>query len=190
MRKVVLNLCGFVLFFSISVAISAEEYFYFGGGIGQSNIEQDDVIFDEDFDGDDFAFKAFAGYRFHKHFASEVAYLDFGEPDDTITALGIDIDTEIEAYAIALYLAGLIPIGEKFLLFGKVGGAYWDAEAKSKALGASARDSQNDIDLAYGVGASFAFTEKIAVRAEYEAIDDTGDLDELSIATVGAEFRF
>ena len=47
--------------------------------------------------------KRFAGYRFNKHFAGEVDYLNFGEPDDTITALGVDVDTEIKAYALAMY---------------------------------------------------------------------------------------
>ena len=185
-----------IKFFSIiillnfaSTTVFAEKQFYVGGGVGQSYVEQDNVFLNQDFDEEDFAFKAFAGYQFHKHFAGEVNYLNFGEPDDTISILGVNVDTEIEAYAIALYLVGILPLTEKFEIFGKLGGAYWDAEAKARALGVTGRQDEDGIDLAYGAGASYAFTERFAARVEYEGVD-ADDLEKLDILSVSGELRF
>lgn len=57
--------------------------FYLGVGVGQFNIEIDDVddatSTIESFDDDDTAMKAFFGYRFAPMFALEVDWLDLGE---------------------------------------------------------------------------------------------------------------
>lgn len=189
MKKAILNISILLLFIATSSNAFAEKQFYVGGGIGQSYIEQDNVFQNEDFDEEDFAFKAFAGYRFHKHFAGEVDYLDFGEPDDTISALGLNVRTTIEAYALAMYLVGILPLAEKFEVFGKLGAAYWDADAEASALGVTGRQSEDGTDFAYGAGASYAFTDKFVARIEYEGID-ADDLEKLDMLTVSGEIRF
>ncbi len=69
-----------VLFFAcvLSTSALAASSFYVGGGIGQSYVEEDNVLPGEDFEGEDFAFKVFGGYRFHKNFSVELAYIDLG----------------------------------------------------------------------------------------------------------------
>lgn len=189
MKKAILHITILFLFITTSSNVFAEKQFYVGGGVGQSYIEQDNVFQNEDFDEEDLALKAFAGYRFHKHFAGEVDYLDFGEPDGTVTALGLDVRTSIEAYALAMYLVGILPLAEKFEVFGKLGAAYWDADAEASALGVKARQSEDGTDFAYGAGASYKFTDKFAVRVEYEGID-ADYADKLDMLTVSGEIRF
>ncbi len=174
-----------ILLCAVNVSVNAQQFFYVGGGIGQSYIEQDNVLANEDFEGDDFAYKAFAEYRFHKNFASEFAYLNLGEPDDDI----VGVDTEIEAYAIAMYLVGILPLAEKFEVFGKLGAAYWDAKAKASFMGLSAREDEDGTDIAYGLGATYKITDKYAARAEIEGVD-VDDLDKFYIVTVSGELRF
>ena len=150
-----------VLFFAcvLSTSALAASPFYVGGGIGQSYVEEDNVLPGEDFEGEDFAFKVFGGYRFHKNFSVELAYIDFGKPDDNI--LGIDVETEL--YAVVLSGVGILPLSDRFELFVKLGAAYWDG--KAKVAGLTARDDENGTKLAYGVGASFAITDQFAIRA-------------------------
>ena len=163
----------------------AQESFYVGASIGQSYIEEDDVVAGEDFDEEDFGFKVFGGYQFHKNFAAEFDYLDFGEPDDNI----LGVKSEIELYAFALYGVGILPLTDQFELFAKLGAAYWDAEVKAKFLGLSVSDDEDGTDLAYGLGASFAFTDQVAVRVEYEGVD-VDDLDGADLLTVGGTYSF
>lgn len=170
----------------LSTFVLAAPPFYIGGSIGQSYVEENNVLAGEDFEDEDFGFKAFAGYRFHKNFAAELDYLDYGETDDNI----LGIDTEIDLYAVALYAVGILPLSEQFELFVKLGAAYWDGEADASILGITVSDDENGTDLAYGLGASYAFTDKFAVRVEYEEIDVDDDLSRLGLLTVGGEVRF
>lgn len=159
---------------------------YIGGSIGQSYVEENNVLAGEDFEDEDFGFKVFGGYRFHKNFAVELDYLDFGETDDNI----LGIDTELDIYAVALYGVGILPLSEQFELFVKLGAASWDAEADASFMGISVSDDEDGTDLAYGLGASFAFTDQFAVRVEYEEIDVDDDISTLGLLTVGGEVRF
>lgn len=169
----------------ISFAYGQQE-FYVGASIGQSYVEEDDVIFDEDFDEEDFGFKVFGGMRFHKNFAAELTYLDFGEPDDEI----LGIDSEIDLYAWALYGVGVLPLTDKFELFAKLGVAYWDAEGKARFMGISAKNDDDGTELAYGLGASYSLTDHFAFRVEYEGIDLDDEIDGASLLTVGGVIRF
>ena len=186
------NIFGFsvvlLVLSALSTSVLAELPFYVGGSVGQSYVEEDNVLAGEDFEDEDFGFKAFAGYRIHKNFAVELDYLDYGDPDDNI----LGIDTKIEdLYAVALYGVGILPLSDQFELFVKLGGAYWDGRAKATVMGLSDSSSENGTELAYGLGASFAFTDKVAVRAEYEEIDvDSDDLSRLGLFTIGGELRF
>ncbi len=181
----------FTILLLVTVAytsVYAEKSFYAGASIGESYVEENNVLPGEDFDDEETAFKAFFGYRFHKNFAVELDYLNYGEIEDNIMGIDIEID---DLYAVALYGVGILPLTEKFELFVKLGGAYWDGEAKASVGGVSARSDENGTELAYGLGASYAFTEKFAVRAEYEEVDtDSDDLSQLGMLTVGGEFRF
>ncbi len=163
-----------------------QQQFYIGGGIGQSYVEEEDVVFNEDFDEEDFGFKVFGGMRFHKNFAAEVAYLDFGEPDDEI----LGIDTELDVYAWALYGVGFLPLADKFELFAKLGMAYWDAEGKASFMGVSAKNDDDGTELAYGFGGSYSFTNQFAVRVEYEGINLDDEIDGADLLTASGEFRF
>ena len=185
MKKSIVTLVSLTLLFILSTIVHAQQIFYAGGSIGQSYVEEKNVLGDEDFDEEDFGFKVFGGYRFHKNFAVEVDYLDFGEPDENISG----VDSEIDLYAFALYGVGILPLHEKFELFVKLGAAYWDADAKAEFMGMSASDDEDGTDIAYGLGASYAFAEQLAVRVEYEGVD-VDDLDGAELLTIGGEMRF
>ncbi len=180
------GLSGILLFLCACSSVAlAETHFYVGGSIGESYVEEDDVP-GEDFDSEDFAFKAFAGYRFHNNFAVELDYIDYGDHDDDI--LGVDIEIE-DLYAVALYGVGIVPISEKFELFVKLGAAYWDGDAKANVMGNTVTSSDDGTEFAYGLGASYGFSERFAVRVEYEEVD-SDDLDQLGVFSIGGEVRF
>ena len=61
-----------------------ESGLYLGVGVGQFNVEVDDVDTADDiqqaFDSDDTVYKVFAGWRFAPFFAVELDYIDLGGP--------------------------------------------------------------------------------------------------------------
>jgi OOP family OmpA-OmpF porin len=164
--------------------LQADNKFYLGASIGENYIEQDNVFLGEDFDDSDTGYKVFGGYQFHRNFAVEANYTEFGDTEDTI--FGFDTEVEFETYGISL--VGIAPITGRFDLFGKLGAAYWDA--KVKVLGLS--DSENGTDLSYGLGARFNFNEKVSVRGEYEVVDanESDLLDRSDFLSMGIEFNF
>lgn len=152
---------------------------YVGASAGASNTQ-----FDADptttFDGSGTAFKIQGGYRFMKFFGVEADYRDFGTQDDTIFGETVELDTT----SLDLFAVGVIPVGGAFEVFGKAGWSSWDADVTAP----SGSGSDDGTDLAYGLGAAYAFG-KFALRLEYEQFD-IDDVDDVSSASVGFDFRF
>ena len=74
--------------------VENDEGFYIGGGVGQFNVQIDDVDETDEaietLDDDDTAWKAFVGWRMNPYFALELAYVDFGGPSDRFDGAGCE----------------------------------------------------------------------------------------------------
>ena len=154
--------------FAVSPAIAQDSGFYVGAGIGDFGVKVDG------FDGSDTGFKVFGGYRFIKYLAAEVEYLDGGTVEDG----GLEIDVS----GFNLSGVGILPVGEKFSLFAKLGMIFWDAD--SNGFG----DDSGE-DFSWGVGAGYSFTEQFGMQLEYQGfeIEDTDTVDMISL---GASWKF
>ena len=114
--------------------------FYVGIGVGQFNIEIDDVddatSTIESFDDDDTAMKAFTGYRFAPMFALEVDYLDLGETTGDIG--GGNVTAKIDG--IAPFAVLTLPAGP-VELSAKAGYLFYDVQIDYMEIGrASCRE--------------------------------------------------
>jgi len=167
--------------------------FYVGVGIGQVNVEDDLIGFD---DGDT-GFKLFGGYALNEILAVEVSYIDGGTAEDSTTffdpfrgfgTLSLEADTSV----VNLSVLGDLVLTEQFSLFGRVGYAFIDTDvdltARFAASTLSASDSDSTDEISYGVGAVFRFNERFEARAEYEGFDVSDG--ELNSITASALFRF
>jgi hypothetical protein len=170
-----------------------DEGFYIGGGVGQFNVQVDDVDQTDEaierLDDDDTAWKAFVGWRMNPYFALELAYIDFGGPSDRATASGSDGDFQVELSGFAPYLIGTIPVGP-LELFGKVGYYFYDVDASVDLdNGPDLDSSSSENDLLYGVGVGMTFFERLNARLEYERIDS--DLvDDADAIWFSGQWRF
>ena len=154
---------------------------YIGAGIGLASI---DVCGDliaagaTSCDDEDTGFKIFGGYDFNENIGIEGGYTDYGEltASDGITT----VTAELTAFAISG--KGAIPLNDNISVFGKLGVAFWDAEASASGFGSADAD---DTDLTYGIGAEFDVNETFGVRGEWERLDADGeDVDLLSISAI------
>lgn len=161
--------------------------FYGGLGVGAGQIDGDDFQGEPgavgSVDDEGTAYKAFVGANINEIFATELGYVSFGdveEEDQDIDAF--DEATSFEADGITTSLVGFLPLTERFLLHGKVGALFWDAESRVGGVSAN----EDGTDVFFGAGATYEFTEQVAVRAEY----DRFQLDDTDIDTVFASVVF
>jgi hypothetical protein len=156
----------------------ADSGFYVGGSLGQSTIEADFSGTFDDFDEDEFSWKAYGGYNFDLVFidlAVEAGYVDFGSPSSN------NIDLDVDGWDVfALAGVELGPIG----LFAKAGMIAWDAEASFGPF----RESDDGTDPAYGVGARFSLGS-FEIRGEYEYFD-VDSADDVYLLSAGLVWTF
>ena len=159
-------------------ALAADNGFYLGASVGQANLKIDDLsdgFATDDFDADDTAFKLIAGIRPLDWFGVEAAYVNFGEPEDTVLGQKLKADGDgISAFAVGFLATGPVD------LFAKAGLISWDSKISGTV-------DDDGTDLAYGAGAQFRVLG-LSVRAEYEKFD-ISDVD-LDMISIGVTYTF
>jgi OOP family OmpA-OmpF porin len=153
--------------------------FNLGGSIGQSDLEDDRGGLN--FNDRDTGWKLFFGFRFLKFFGVEGGYQDFGNPRTSLA--GASASYHVDGWDV--FAVGVVPI-KKFEIFGKVGLIYSDTRFSSTV---QAPESKDGVNLAYGLGVGWRFTDHFAIRGEYEVFD-LDSVDHLTFLSIGAEFRF
>ncbi|MGH7944218.1 MAG: outer membrane beta-barrel protein [Opitutaceae bacterium] len=167
--------------------VNAESGLYAGGSLGSATIQAEvadpgsSSVFE--FDENDFAWKAFAGYNFDLvviDLGIEGGYVDLGAPSGDFAGNSIDLDvTGLDVFGVAGIDLG--PIG----VFAKAGVISWDADATLNGIDEGSEDGN---DPAYGVGARFALGT-LEIRGEYEYFDlDT--VEDVYMLSAGLVFRF
>ena len=165
--------------------------FYVGAGVGSASLELEDSNSSADFKGDDTGVKVFAGYRFLKWVAVEVAYEDYGQPEDDV--LGLRLRGDFNAFSASAL--GLLPLGN-FDLFARGGLARWDGSLS--AVGFVGEVSEDNTDPLLGLGAQYR-AGQLAVRLEYEGLllgfddddDDEADGDDwVDLLSIGVSWTF
>jgi opacity protein-like surface antigen len=162
-------------------AMAADNGFFLGAGIGQSNVALDEDTEVPAFDEDDTGFKVIAGVRPLDWLGAELNYIDLGKPAGDVE--GVRVETEaagVAAYGLLFLPLPLVDI------YGKLGVVRWDAEARIPDLGFSADDSGTD--FAWGAGVQVRVLS-LGVRLEYERFE-ISDLDETSFLSLSVTYTF
>jgi len=135
-------------------------------------------------DDKDSAWKILGGYQFNKHFAVELGYTDLGE----VSASGGGVNAAVEATAFEVVAVGILPLADKFSLYGKIGMYRGDTELTSNV---GVNESETNNDMTFGFGVRFDFTKNLGVRAEWQKYQDLGggnigesDVDVISIGLI------
>jgi OOP family OmpA-OmpF porin len=159
--------------------------YYFGGSTGQMDADGDCV---PGFacDTKDTSWKIFAGYTFNPNFALELTYGDWGQISVSTSALGTPFNVTGEIWSFGAAVLGMLPLGgERFALFGKLGVVYTEQKFTSSLPGVPGRTEDGN-ELHFGFGALFHITPALAVRGEWERLEDS----EVDIMSVGIQYRF
>jgi OmpA-OmpF porin, OOP family len=161
-------------------------------------------------DDSDIGYQAAFGYRFARYIALELGLVQYGELTSELSA---DVDLgdgngfvparfeySFKVGGPLISAVGLLPLGEKFELYGRLGFLFASVEREfssringQRGLSYSANgDSQ---DVVYGVGVNFNINPAYAVRAEYQILDDVGEdgrtgTESLDFMSIGMIVRF
>ncbi len=174
MRLLPVNLL-LVLSLATTPSVAADSGFYAGAGIGQINVEVDNMYGSRfDFDEDDVGFKLFGGYRFFPWLSVEGIFLDGGNPETKATAGSESVALSVEVQSLVATAVFSLPIGNQFEIFLKPGFAYWDSttDFRYSSPTFSDRFSDDDSGSAFFIGAGAGWTVgKAGLRLEYEWFD-------------------
>jgi OOP family OmpA-OmpF porin len=171
---------------------------YVGFSAGQADVEESMVIPElidpgGRVDGKDGAFKLFGGYQFTPNFALEAAFVDLGDVSYSGSFTGnlgaVPVTGgRIQNSGINLSAVGVVPLGQRFVFFGKVGMFLWYSEASDVTGGFAFYSEEDGADLSVGLGASVALGQRVSLRAEWERFDMSNT--DVDLVTVGFAFRF
>jgi OOP family OmpA-OmpF porin len=140
-------------------------------------------------DDKDTAWRILGGYQFNRNFAVELGYTDLGE----VSASGPGGNVSVESTAFEVVAVGMMPIADKFSIYGKLGMYRAETDADVSVAGFSSA-SESNTDLTFGVGVRYDFARNLGVRAEYQKYSDVGGgnigEDDVDVISVGVIWKF
>lgn len=166
---------------------------YIGGSFGQTTFND----FCNDLRGSgyvggscdekDSAWKVFGGYRINRHFAVEASYINWGEASVSGgTFLGVPTSGRGEATSLGVAAVGILPVSDRFYLFGKIGMLSTDVEVSVNVGGFPGTGSESETEAHFGLGAGFNITRNLSLRGEWERGDDI----KADMMSIGLQYRF
>ena len=194
-----------------SPSVMAQDSNWYGGlNVGRSAAKIDDARINSNLLNGGFSssaiadddrstgFKVFGGYQFNKNFAVEGGYFDLGRFGYTATTVPAGtLNSSIKLRGLNLDLVGMLPLSEKFSVFGRAGLNYAQARDTFDGTGAvqvnNASPRKNDTNYKLGLGLQYALSESLAVRAEaerYRVNDAVGNRGHVDLFSVGLIYRF
>jgi len=185
------NVLAFLAAFAVSIpAFAADTGGYLFGMVGQTKVKDVDTtgFTNVSVDDSDTGFKLGGGYAFHRNFGVEAAFVDLGKA----TASAGGQSAEVKASGLSVVAVGMLPLGQNFSLLGRFG----VINATVKASGPGFSDDTTDMKTTFGIGASYSFTPKFAVRADYDVYQKLGDNDttgkesDVNMLSIGVVYKF
>lgn len=142
-------------------------------------------------DDSDTSFGLGGGYQLNENFAFEFAYLDLGSFSSDATATlsqdevagTTDVEAELESSASGpvVWALGILPIGERFSVYGRAGIGLMQADGTLRVTDENgtqrANQSSQKTSLIYGAGAEYSFAKYFAVRLAWDRYTDVGTDD-------------
>jgi OOP family OmpA-OmpF porin len=169
---------------------------YVGAGIGYSKFHLDDTVtpipsitYTISSDDNDWGGKVFVGYHFNPNFAIEGGYVDLGKASQTATLVSPaagSLTADFKSRGVFLDAVGIMPLGNVFSIYGKVGGYYAQNSLDFSAAGPITpfisgaattagiplSEDKDELKWKAGLGMRYDFTKNVGIRGEWERYFD------------------
>ena len=156
---------------------------YIGIEGGQSKFKTDCSSF-FDCDKTDSGWKVFLGGQFSPIFGAELGYTDYGK----INANGGDT----KAWSGSAVLTAGVPIGDRFRVFAKGGGAYSDTDVHASPSTLFDTGHKTGWGATYGVGGAFGVTPNFGIRVDWDRtrMDFASGTRDVDLLSAGLQYHF
>ena len=158
-------------------------YGYVGASIGQSHIDLGSCAPGLACDNQGTGYKVFTGGRFSRVFGVELGYVNLGDADRS--------GGQLKAHGANLSLVGNIPLGDRFNIYGKVGGIYGWTKSSATAAGVASGE-EDGLNWSYGAGVQFDVNRNWAVVGDWDhyRFDYVDRRDDANLYSVGLVYKF
>lgn len=194
-------------FASPMTAQTATDYnprWYMGGNIGLSTANIDKEKITQNLSNpsytdneNDFGYKLFGGYQFNKYFALEGGYFNLGKFDYALSTGTGTAEGNIKIVGVNLDAVAILPVTEKFSLFGRLGANYAQVKDSFGSTGSisitNTNPKKSDLNYKFGAGLQYAITDAVGIRLEaerYRINDAVGNMGDIDLFSVGLTYRF
>jgi OOP family OmpA-OmpF porin len=158
---------------------------YVGGSVGQMKAEGDcPTGFTCDLK--DSGWKVFGGYQFHRNFAVEVTYGDWGDITLTTQAGSITVTGTGAISSWGVAGLGMLQLGPRFSVFGKAGMLITEQEVAASGGGITTSAVDDGAEFHWGFGATFSIGRNLGLRAEWERLHKS----EVDFMSLGIQYKF
>ena len=162
----ILLICTIMILAMAPCAAAADGRFYLGVSIGSASLNEDFDGFDVD--ADSTALRFVAGWQFNEYFSLEGGYQNFGDFEQSFETGGETVAVSLKADGFTLGVTGMIPLGERFALFGRFGSFFWDGDASINNV---TQAKPEDSNLYLGLGAQYAVSDRFSIVADWSWFD-------------------
>lgn len=177
---------------------------YMGGNIGLStaNIDEEKItqnLTNPSYTDDEnhLGYKLFGGYQFNKYFALEGGYFNLGKFDYALSTGTGTAEGNIKIMGVNLDAVAILPITEKFSVFGRAGANYAQVKDSFSTTGSisitNTDPKKSDLNYKFGAGLQYALTDAVGIRLEaerYRINDAVGNMGDIDLFSVGLTYRF
>ncbi len=194
------------------LAVAEDAGWYAGANIGQSRARIDDARIINQLLGQGVtttsivdnnrstSYKLFGGYRINKNFAIEGGYFNLGKFSfiaNTAAPAAGTLSGNIRLQGVNLDAVGILPVTERFSVFGRLGLNYAQARDNFAGTGfitvANPSPSKNQVNYKIGAGLQYDFTRSFGMRVEaerYRINDAVGNKGDIDIYSLGLVYKF
>lgn len=178
---------------SLGLAVAAPamaQGWYAGLSVGEAKVDArvaDFGLSTGTFDDKDTSLGARIGYELSRHFAVEAGYYSLGKYNFNGRAGTVNVSGEGEARSYNVSVLGIVPFGDRFSGYGRIGYARSQVKGVARTAGFSGYSSEWESEPVYGAGLRWQPARTgFAVFAEYTRNDDI-KVDNMMI---GAQLKF
>lgn len=163
--------------------IPMTSYGYTGLSVGESDFDLGGCAAGLSCDSKDLGFKIFTGGKFNRLLGVELAYVNLGAAEAN--------GGEQKAQGANLSLVGNIPLGERFNIYGKVGGIYGWTKTSATAPGIASGE-EDELNWSYGAGVQFDINRNWAVVGDWDhyRFDFASRTDDIELLSAGVVYKF